>query len=544
MKRNDVPVLLSVLVLNLLPMACAIDDAASRFPLVGPDRKAPRTADAKDAAGNGSLRETGPVRLTLTEAVLLALTQSREFAVRKFDRAIRSAGEDMARAPFDPRFRGEISTARSLSGPTAMSPPGTRKSALNDMAGTVGLDTTLPTGTTLSLENRMGWTDSSVNPNPAFSNRVGLTATQALLKGAGLGVNLATLRQARLDIRASEFELRGVAETLVAEVEKTCWDYVLAQKRIAIVSDSLKLAERHLQEVRERIRLGKVAGVEVYAAQSEVAIRREDLINARSMLDTTRVRLVRLLHLAGADRWNREITLAMRPVVPEGALDDVGDHVALASRMRTDLNQARLEIQRGELELVKTRNGLLPKLDVFISLGASGYAQSFGRSLEDTAGDNVEASAGLSFAWPIHRRDAKARHLQAGLRFEQAWAALENLSELVEVDVRTAYVEVERTREQIPATDATRVLREQTLQAETEKFRVGKSTSFQVARSQRDLLASQIAQIEAVINHLKARVDLYRLDGSLLDRRGINAPGKNPVTLSRKLSRELRVGPR
>jgi len=537
MQKKELPIILSALVSSLLLTSCAIDGAASRMSLVGPDRGVTRTADSGSAAGDESVAETGPVRLTLPKAILLAIGNSREFTVQRYSRAIRSTGEDLARAPFDPRFRAETSAGRSLSGPTAMSPPGTAKSALNDMALTAALDATLPTGTTVSLESRTGWTDSSLNSGQVLSNRVGLTVTQALLKGAGLDVNLATLRQARLDTRSSEFELRGLAETLVANVEKTCWDYVLAQRRIRIVRDSLGLAERQLLEVGERIRLGKIAGVEVYAAQSEVAIRREDLINARSTLDKTRVHLVRLLHLPGRDRWTREIITDMNPVVPEGRLGDVADHIALALRMRTDLNQARLEIQRNELEVVKTRNGLLPRLDVFISLGASGYARSFGKSIEDIAGDNLEASAGLSFEWPIYRRDSKARHLQTGLRLDQSREALENLSELVEVDVRTACIEVERTREQIAASEATRVLREQTLKAETEKFRVGKSTSFQVAQSQRDLLAGRISEVQAVINHLKALIDLYRLEGSLLERRGIKAPGRSPVALPRRPSR-------
>ena len=61
---------------------------------------------------------------------------------------------------------------------------------------------------------------------------------------------------------------------------------------------------------------------------------------------------------------------------------------------------------------------------------------------------------------------------------------------------------------------------------------MGKSTSFLVAQAQRDLLASRIAEVRAIVNYLKALIDLYRQDGSLLERRGIAAPGRDPVTLS------------
>jgi outer membrane protein TolC len=116
---------------------------------------------------------------------------------------------------------------------------------------------------------------------------------------------------------------------------------------------------------------------------------------------------------------------------------------------------------------------------------------------------------------------------------EQAQKALENLVQLVEVDVRTVYIEVNRTKQQIAASSVTRMFDEEKLRTETEKLRVGKSTSFLVAQAQRDLLVSRIAEVRALANYLKALIDLYRQDGSLLERRGISAPGREPVKLSK-----------
>jgi outer membrane protein TolC len=114
----------------------------------------------------------------------------------------------------------------------------------------------------------------------------------------------------------------------------------------------------------------------------------------------------------------------------------------------------------------------------------------------------------------------------------QAMEAVGNLAQLIEVDVRAAYIEAERAEEQVAATEAARKLQEEKLRAETEKFRVGKSTAFLVAAAQRDLLTTQISEIQAVVDYLKALVDLYRLDGSLLERLHISAPGRESVDLS------------
>ena len=91
--------------------------------------------------------------------------------------------------------------------------------------------------------------------------------------------------------------------------------------------------------------------------------------------------------------------------------------------------------------------------------------------------------------------------------------------------MRLAATEVERARQQIAATAATRALREETLRAEQERFRVGSSTNLLVAQAQRDLLESQIAEAEAAVNHRLALIDLYLSEGSLLERRGISVGG-------------------
>jgi outer membrane protein len=363
---------------------------------------------------------------------------------------------------------------------------------------------------------------------------LGMTVSQALLKGYGTDVNLARLQQARLDTRMSEYELRGFIEFLVAEVERTCWDYALALRQIEIVEESLKVARQQLNETKDMIAVGRLARAELAAVQAEVAAQEQALIEARANKESIRLQLLRLLNSSGPGIWQREVDLIHQPTLPEIKLEGVELHVAVSMRISPILNQARLERLRNDLELVKTRNGLLPLMDLFVTLGKSGYANSFGDSINYINKGSYDAMAGVKFNYPIYNRDAKALHRRALLTRDQTQKALENLSQLVEVDVRTAYIEVNRTKQQIAASSVTRMFDEEKFRTETEKLRVGKSTSFQVAQAQRDLLVSRIAEVQALTNYLKALIDLYRQDGSLLERRGISAPGREPVKLSKK----------
>lgn len=432
---------------------------------------------------------------------------------------------------FDPTVEAEVSAQRTDIQRLGRSGSGTESSESDIYEGSIFLREFFPTGTFVEADANTTTTDSSLYREPFSSTRLGLSFTQSLLRGFGTETNLARLRQAKLETQISQYELRGFSESLLAQVEDAYWDYALSQRQIEIVEESLKLAEQQLADTEEMIQVGTMAEAELAAVQAEVAAQQQGLINARSTLESARLRLLRLLSPPGQTLWHRDVTLVHPPTMPGVRLDDVEAHVSVALRMRPEMNQAKLDMQQEDLEIIRTKNGLLPRMDLFVTLGKTGYADSFSGSVSNISGDSYDVMVGLDFEYPMFNRDAKAQHRRALFRRDQAEKALDNLTQLVELDVRNAYIEVNRTKEQISASTATRKFQEEKLRIETEKFRVGRSTNLLVAQAQRDLLESRINEVQVLVSHLKALISFYRMEGSLLERRGITAPGREPVAL-------------
>ena len=540
MVGKSVAILLSAILITevFLLSSCVSDDLEPFSNHIGPEAKT-STADTqqeptlqKPTDTNNAAPSEGPLRIGIKEAILLAMENNRSLVVERMNPQIIRTFEQEKLAVFDPVLDAKATNGRAISDQLSLTDAGIESSTVDSATGLISLSKLFPTGTTVAFEGSTSYTDSSLYSDTLTANRLGLTVTQALLEGLDIAANLARVHQARLDTLISEYELRGWTEILLEEVESNFWDYAVVQRQIEIYTNSLALAEKQMVEVQERIKLGNLAETELAAAQAEVALRREDLINARSTLAKKHLDLLRLLNPSRSIDWNRDIILEYDTTPPNVKLDDVSKHVGVALKMRPDLNQARLQIQQGELEVVKTKNGLLPKMDAFITFGKTGYAKTFNRSSENIGGDSYDVAFGLMFQEPLPNRAARAQHTRAVISRRQLQEAMENLSQLVEVDVRSAYIEITRAGEQITATAATRNFQEEKLRAETEKFRVGKSTSLLVGQAQRDFVASQIAEIEALANYLKALVSLYRLEGSLLERRGIVSPSSEPVKLS------------
>jgi outer membrane protein len=532
--------LLRVLIINVLFLTWAsctlIEERIDRTaggPNLPEDTAVYIRLDSKDKPDEMAPRTVlpGPLKITTTEAILLSLENNRSLVVERLNPSIRKTFEDKERALFDPQTNAEISAGRVEGERLARSGAETENFTSDSGDAGVSLTQFFPTGTTVSLEGSTQIDDSSLYRDTFYWTRLGMSVNQAILRGYGKDVNLVRLRQARLDTRMSEYELRGFTESLVAQVEQTYWDYALASRQVEIFEESLKVARQQLNETRELIAVGRLAKSEMPAVQAEVAAQEQGLINARSDKETIRLQLLRLLNPPGQDLWGREVELIYQPTLPEVKLDEVESYVKVSMLMRPVLNEARLRVLRNDLEVVKTKNGLLPLMDLFITLGKSGYANSFGDSVGNMNGGDYDALVGIRFQYPFYNREAKSLHQRAVLTWDQAKKALENLSQLVEVDVRTGYIDVKRTKQQIAASSATRMFNEEKLRIETEKLRVGKSTSFLVAQAQRDVLVSRIAEVQAVANYIKALINLYQQDGSLLERRGIAAPGREPVEL-------------
>lgn len=460
------------------------------------------------------------IALSLEQAVFYALHHNNELQVQRHSPLIAGTFEQIERGAFDPELFVELQYSEAQATETSRSTEDRFSVEADDIDARAGVRRQFPSGTNLELSLSTARSRSNRTPDQQ-DVRMGLSVTQALLRGYGAAVNLVDVRQAQLDTRISLYELRGFIESLVSDVETAYWRYVLASQSIVIFKQSLEVARQQLEEVENRIEVGVIPKNAAAAARAEVAKREQALIEARSSQNERRLRLLRLLNVTDNGQLHYAVGATSEPQTTASPLTNLDDRLKLALQMRPDLNEAQLRHRQQSLEVVRTRNGLLPKLDLFIDIGKTGYAGAFNDAWSNLREDNFDLLSGIRLSSYPGNRTAKAKHFAARASRSQAQAALANLQGLAKLDVLLAANEVKRTREQIEASAITRMFEEQTLKAEQERFYVGNITSLLVAQAQRDLLVSQLAEIEAVVEYRIALVNLYLAEGSLLERRGI-----------------------
>lgn len=420
------------------------------------------------------------------------------------------------------RYRFEPSVSASV---TRTDNIGTADSLDAQYETAVQLSDFLPSGTTLQVKSAVGpagrSSSSAHTANSTTHYRANsITIYQELLQNGPFAGHLVPLKKASLDLDIKQEELAGYAQRLLADTERAYWDLYLSECEMGIHRRSHELAQRLLYESEERLRVGKIAPIDLAVVKAEAASRQRNLIDAQTAYMKKKYTLFYLINDT-AIAWDEPVTLLTAPSLSP-QLDSLHLHLKAASLHRTDLRHARYLAQKGRLDIVQTRNGLLPRLDFFVSITGTSYAESFTDAVTGTSGNTVSLAAGLSLGLPVTNGAARQRYQRSLLSQHQIELSLKNLDRLVELEVRTAWIEVKRAKQQIRSAHSVRKLQEEKLFAEQEKLRIGKTTEYLLLQAQRDLIAAQLDEARAEVAYVNACTDLYLKDATLLQRRGID----------------------
>ena len=388
-------------------------------------------------------------------------------------------------------------------------------------SGEIGLDTYLPTGTTMFLTGDIERSTSNFIPQEVVGRwTVGMR--QALLRGRGMDVNLVALRQAEHGYLSSIYAFEQALLGLVAEVERAYWNLVLAQEVLAIREFAVELAEEQLQRTEDLLEVGRAVEGAVLSARAEKATREAELIEAKSDLRNQTIYLLQLLNPEDDPDWSLALNPQDPPAVEEVS-PDPGESILLARAHRPELRQAELEQTQRELDVTAARNALLPELDLSAQYGLTSIGDTYSDGLRNlNQAEYYNYSVGLDFRMPLFNRAERARQSRAELASRQAARTVAEREQRVETTVHQALNTVQSRWDRIAATDLAVESREEELRVEEDRFTVGLVTHLDVLQVQRFLIQAQVDAITAKVTYIQALTNLYEEEGTLLTRRGIS----------------------
>jgi outer membrane protein TolC len=368
--------------------------------------------------------------------------------------------------------------------------------------------------------------------NPNFVSILSINFTQQLLSGFGSSVGRRFVNVARKEMDVAQEIVRLQVNTTLAQAENAYWDLVAARDSVRVAEQSLDVAQRFYEENKIREEVGTISGLDVVTAESEVAARQRDLVNAQTAMQMREVELKNyiskdLMALLGAAAI--EPTDAL-PDPKDGDIPKLKDALAIALSNRPEIQQAETNLQIQDIAIKYGKDLLKPTLLFFANFNSSGLYGN--RVIDNPNGapivlpggmsqawrqvrnwDYPEYAVGFSFSLNIRNRAAEADLYRAKREKQQTETGLQRNS--IALEVRKAVIGLVQARAQVEAARKAAELSEQVWAAEEARLLEGLSIPYDVIRRQRDLRSAQYAEVQARANYAKALVERDRATGVL-----------------------------
>ncbi len=410
-------------------------------------------------------------------------------------------------------------------------------------------------GTNLSV----GFNNSRItgsNPfstlSPALTSGFQFRLTQHLLQGFGFAANTRFIRIAKNNRELSDVAFRLQIITTVDQIENMYWDLVYAYENQRVKEESLAFSQKTLSDTQKQVEIGSLAPIEAVRAQSTVAADQQALTVAK-----TNLQLQQLVMKNALSRTLHDPILARADVIPTSTMEvpeseqiqPTEDLVNEALRHRAELVEGRIQLNSQEQSNKALRSALKPTLDLFAYYGGSGaggnqsdystcgspssipglctpsgvpsigYGGTLNQLVNSTAPDK---GAGLQLNIPLRNRAAQAVQVRGELEYRQSQMALQQTENRVSIEVRQAQFSVEQNQASVASARAAVDYARQSLDAEQKKYQFGTSTTTAVLQTRSALATAESTLMSAMAAYEKARVELDRAVGNLLDHANVS----------------------
>jgi len=416
---------------------------------------------------------------------------------------------------------------------------------LNTIYGSIGYAQNFATGTSLQVSfiNERQTTNGVYDIlSPSLSSEIQTVISQPLLAGFGLNTNLRYLRIARTNQKISDIAFRAQVIATITQIADIYWDLVSAYDNEQVSERSVAFATDTLDKSGKQFQLQAIPEMDVLKAEGDLATREQDLTVARTNLELQELYMKNAITRSLDDPMLEEM-----PVVPTDQIgtkiiavtESVQDMIARALASRTDLQEQTLLLKNSELSRKTARNALLPQLNaygVYTGTGLAGQRspdlttdetssvpKGFGGSLQ-SAFDNTapEYQLGLTLNIPLRNREAKADQYRSELEYRQSQVGIEEARKRILIEVRNARYALEQGASRVEAARKARDLSQRTLDIMQKEQKLGAGSNQQTLSAEHDLALADSALVTAETAYEKARIELHRATGSILEEYGVS----------------------
>lgn len=526
-------ILRSVVVLPLLTALLHAQGVAPPFPTPGYFRTMFTPHREYKLELPGTLRDLvhdGHLRLSLADVTRLVVGRNSDVWLARLDVEMSDSPVLRAFSTFDPLFQGSFSSEFSSS--PASSELQASKSLSQQTL--LGVQQTLLTGGSYNVSfgsSKLSSNNSFNLLNPSLTAALNVSVSQPLLRGRGLYVQRAPIVIARINRQVARDRFAQSLIAFLQAAQNQYWDTIGARESLAVLRNSLDLAEKSYLRDKRSLELGALPPLDIFRSESEVANRKVQVTSAEYNLKQQEDSLRRLI-AADLDPDVRSLPLDLTDSPASTttlAFPPPDEAVQISLQKRPELIQLRRQQGIYEINERVALNGLKPDLRIGGNYSSNGLGGDnlingilvpggFFDALTQAFGFGSPAYGfNVSLNLPLRNRAAIADATDANINYRRGLYQQRSTEQQIALDVRNALNSMEQSRLNIQGATSARDLAQKTMEAEQRRYELGVGTIFLVLDAQQRLSDAQTQLLNAMISFRKAVISAERAVGSLLE---------------------------
>jgi len=333
------------------------------------------------------------------------------------------------------------------------------------------------------------------------NNYLGGVAVQQYLLDFGRVRGL--IDQRNEEAHAALFQARLTELDLIFEAAQRYFAVLAAEQKVKVYQKAVDQRSEQLHAARVKASANLTPQIDVLTAQAAMARAKTDLLETSDEQAIARAALNNTMAIdRNAPDYELADVLTYQPVSA-----NLESSYSAAIAQRPDLNALEAEARAAGAKIRQARS------DYFPSVGATAGYSAMGTG--SPAANNF--NAGLVVTWPIFNgfqtthQVEEAKATQNAIRY-----AIEDLEQHVWLDVKTAYLELQTSVEQIHQAEATLAASSGQLELADKRYNAGLGNIIELTDAERFYIQDDAAYVDALYGYSVAKATLDRVTGASL----------------------------
>lgn len=316
------------------------------------------------------------------------------------------------------------------------------------------------------------------------------------------------IEQARYGLNSADLALEETKQSVRLQTTADYYQILQCRNLIDVQQDAVNTLQEHLSNVNAQYRVGTVAKSDVLASQVQLANAQQSLVTAQNNYQIAMATLNNVIGLP------TDTVLDIRDRLSYQKYDlDLTDCTNYALSHRADGAAARYRVKQEEASVKTARAGYQPTVNAAVSRTIAG---------EDPFGTDHDSSdswsAGVSASWNVFDNGvtrASVRAAEASLL--KAKEAAAQTDEAIQLDVRTAYLNLQAAEKNIQTTSTAVTRAEEDYKIAQVRYSAGVGTNLDVMDAEEKLTAARTNYYTALYGYNTSKASLDKAMGLPID---------------------------